>query len=138
MPLRIHVTTGSSEPIYRQVVEQVRLAVATGKAVAGDALPSVRALAEELVVNPNTIAKAYSELIRDGVIESRAGRGVFIALRQAAPNRAERARRVEKSLAAFLHEAVCLGMSHDEIRALLESRLSRSPDPAERRKEEHR
>ncbi|HRT09743.1 MAG TPA: GntR family transcriptional regulator, partial [Candidatus Paceibacterota bacterium] len=58
MALCFHIRTGSDSPIYRQLTEQVRLAVATGKLAAGDPLPSVRALAEELVINPNTVARA--------------------------------------------------------------------------------
>ncbi|MCX5660685.1 MAG: GntR family transcriptional regulator [Planctomycetota bacterium] len=126
MPLRIVVATGSSVPIYRQVVEQVRLAAATGRAKAGDALPSVRTLAEELVVNPNTIAKAYGELVREGIAEAQPGRGVFIAAKRSVYSRAERARRVEGALEEFIHEAVCLGMPEEEIRALFEKRLSRA------------
>ena len=70
MTFDLRISTGSSTPIFRQIVEQVRLAAAMGTLAAGDALPSVRALAERLVVNPNTIAKAYAELSREGVIEA--------------------------------------------------------------------
>ena len=77
MNLNIVINTGSATPIYKQITDQVRLAVATGKLAVGDQLSSVRALAEELVVNPNTVARAYTDLAREGLIESRAGRGVF-------------------------------------------------------------
>ena len=68
----------SAKPVYLQVVDQVKAAVASGAARAGDALPSIRPLAEELRVNRNTIAKAYGELEHQGVIETLAGRGCFI------------------------------------------------------------
>jgi GntR family transcriptional regulator len=68
----------SAKPVYLQVVDQVKAAVASGAARAGDALPSIRPLAEELRVNRNTIAKAYTELENQGVIETSAGRGCFI------------------------------------------------------------
>ena len=68
----------SAKPVYLQVVDQVKAAVASGAARAGDALPSIRPLAEELRVNRNTIAKAYSELENQGLIETLAGRGCFI------------------------------------------------------------
>ncbi len=74
----VTISTGSKVPIYKQITDQVWQAVITGKLQVGAQLPSVRALAEELVVNPNTIARAYADLTRDGLIESRAGRGVFI------------------------------------------------------------
>ena len=78
MSFAVTISTGSKVPIYKQITDQVWMAVTTGRLAVGDQLPSVRALAEELVVNPNTIVHAYADLTRDGLIESRAGRGVFI------------------------------------------------------------
>jgi len=77
--IEIRVAPGGSRPIYRQIIDQVRQAVATEELAVGDALPSVRRLAEDLVVNHNTVAKAYAELVREGVLESQHGRGVFVA-----------------------------------------------------------
>lgn len=125
MTLRIEVTTGSTSPIYRQVIDQVRMAAATGRVRAGDALPSVRALAEELLVNPNTIAKAYSELIREGVAEAQPGRGVFIADKRNVLSKSEINRRVELALDAFIQEAVCGGLSPEQVRELVAKRLER-------------
>ena len=68
----------SAKPVYLQVVDQVKAAVASGAARAGDSLPSIRPLAEELRINRNTIAKAYAELEHQGVIETLAGKGCFI------------------------------------------------------------
>ena len=76
----------SAKPVYLQVVDQVKAAVASGAARSGDALPSIRPLAEELRVNRNTIAKAYGELESQGVIQSLAGKGCFIT-DQASPLR---------------------------------------------------
>jgi GntR family transcriptional regulator len=117
VPLRVTIATGSPQPIFRQIVDQVRLAAATGALGEGDALPSVRALAEELVINPNTVARAYAELTRDGAIESQAGRGTFIARRRQVFTKAERQRRIREGLASFVHQALSLGFSPDEIRA---------------------
>ena len=78
MSLNLVITTGSDTPIYKQITEQVRLAVASGRLKVDEQLPSVRTLAEELVLNPNTVARAYTDLAREGLIESRAGRGVFL------------------------------------------------------------
>ena len=75
----INVTTGAGTPIYRQIIDQVRLGVATGALLPGQAMPSVRSLAERLVVNANTVVKAYAELVRDGVLESQQGMGFFVA-----------------------------------------------------------
>lgn len=113
--IRLRVTTGSSLPIYRQVVDQIRHAVAAGKLETGAALPSVRALASELVVNPNTIAKAYAQLVRDGVLESQRGRGYFVAQRRDIYTRKERQRRLLEIMNPFLAEALTLGFDEQQI-----------------------
>ena len=89
MTLHIHIHPGSNIPVYRQIVEQVRHKVATERLGVADQLPSVRALAELLVLNPNTVARAYAELAREGVIEARQGRGVFIIAKRRVIVRAE-------------------------------------------------
>jgi GntR family transcriptional regulator len=121
----INVTTGSGTPIYRQIVEQVRLGVATGALSPGDAMPSVRSLADRLVVNPNTVARAYADLVRDGVLDSHQGRGVFVANeKRQVYSRAERLRRLQQALDAFVHEAVFLDFSADEIRTAVDEKLA--------------
>ena len=77
--MRFGLNFKSGKPVYLQLVDQVKSAVASGAAQAGDPLPSIRPLAEELRVNRNTIAKAYSELESQGVIETAAGKGCFIS-----------------------------------------------------------
>ena len=76
--MRFQLTFKSGTPVYLQLVEQVKVAVASGTLQAGDPLPSIRPLAEELRVNRNTIAKAYAELESLGVIETAAGKGCFV------------------------------------------------------------
>src|SRR6516164_2503244 len=120
---RITITTGSGTPIYRQIIEQVRLGVATGALVAGDAMPSVRALAEQSLVNPNTVVKAYSELVRDGVLESHHGKGFFVAEKRQVYSRAERLRRLRQAVEGFVREAVFLDFSADQIRQILNEKL---------------
>ena len=122
--MRIQVTIGSSAPIYRQVVDQIRHAVASGNLAVGESLPSVRALAAELVINANTIAKAYSILVRDGVIESRQGRGYFVVQRREIYTRKERLRRLEEILDPFLAEALTLGFDGAQILAEVQRRLT--------------
>lgn len=122
--MRIRVTTGSTIPIYRQVIDQLRQAVATGKIKVGDAAPSVRALAKELLVNPNTIAKAYAELVRDGVLVSHRGRGYFVAERRNIFSAKERRRRLEQVLDPFLAEALTLGFDADQIQTEVAKRLA--------------
>ncbi|MCR4373680.1 MAG: GntR family transcriptional regulator, partial [Acidobacteria bacterium] len=77
--MRFELNFKSGKPVYLQVVDQVKAAVASGAAKAGDSLPSIRPLAEELRLNRNTVAKAYTELESQGVIETEAGRGCFIS-----------------------------------------------------------
>ena len=121
---QLNITTGAGMPIYRQIVEQVRLGVATGALAPGDAMPSVRSLAERLVVNANTVVKAYGELVRDGVLDSRHGLGFFVAPRRQVYSRAERLRRLQQALDTFIHEAVFLGFSADEIRKAVHEKLT--------------
>lgn len=127
MALEITITPAGPAPIYRQIVDQVRHAVAVGIYRPGDALPSVRCLAERLVINPNTVVKAYGALVRDGLIESRQGRGYFVAERRQVYSEAERARRLDLALGALLSEALALGFAPGEIRAALEHKLARLP-----------
>jgi GntR family transcriptional regulator len=125
MPFLPEISLGSPVPIFRQVIDQIRLAVATGRLAEGEQLPSVRALAEHLLVNPNTIAKAYSELARERVIDSQQGRGVFIAPLRQMYNKAERARRLTPLLDALVHEAISLGYNADETLDALRQRLAK-------------
>jgi GntR family transcriptional regulator len=122
---QINVTTGAGTPIYRQIGDQVRLAVATGALAPGDPLPSVRGLADRLVINANTVAKAYAELVRDGVVESQQGLGFFVAnKKRQVYSRAERLRRLYQALDAFVHEAVFLDFTADEIRKAIDEKLA--------------
>lgn len=123
MAFRFDVLTGASTPIYRQIVEQVRRAIAVRELAAGDQLPSVRALAEQLVVNPNTVARAYGELVRDGLIESQQGKGFFVARRRQLYSRAERRRRLDAALDSLVGEVGVLDFTPEQIRQAVERRL---------------
>ncbi len=124
MDLNLAINTGSANPIYKQITDQVRLAVATGKLAVGDQLPSVRALAEDLVVNPNTVARAYTDLAREGLIESRAGRGVFITRKRKMFTREEGRRRLEPLLEGLIGEAMVMDFTRDELREAFEKKLN--------------
>ena len=121
---QVNVTTGSGTPIYRQIIDQVRLGVATEALRPGQAMPSVRSLAERLVVNANTVVKAYSELVRDGVLEAQQGTGFFVAEKRQIYSRAERLRRLRLAVDDFIHEAVFLDFSAEEIRRGVEEKLT--------------
>jgi GntR family transcriptional regulator len=79
MAIWIQILPGSDEPIYLQVVEQISKAIARGDLVNGDKLPPVRKLASELVINPNTVARAYSQLEQGGLVVTKTGSGTFVS-----------------------------------------------------------
>jgi GntR family transcriptional regulator len=115
MSFTISILTGSNVSIYQQIVEQVCAAAYAGRINDDEPLPSVRALAEELLINPNTVSKAYGELVREGVIESRPGRGMFISKRRQIYSGEERTRRMDQAIASLISQAFMLGFSTEEI-----------------------
>ena len=113
MAIWLDVDTKSGVPIYVQIVEQVRHAMEVGSLRSGDRLPTVRALAGELTVAPNTVVKAYSELQRAGFIESRAGVGTVVTVGEIAREQSVNA--LYERLDVLVRDAVGLGISEDEI-----------------------
>ena len=109
-------------PIYRQLGEQIREAVARGRLQPGEQLPSVRDLSRTLVVNPNTVARVYTELERDGVLHTRQGLGAFVAEPKAELTKRARKARLEELLDRLLTEAVYLGFSAEEVVATVAER----------------
>ncbi len=97
-------------------MQQIHRAVATGRLAVGEQLPPVRSLAEDLVLNPNTVARAYQELIREGVLESRSSRGIFVTERRQVFSEQERARRLHHAAEQFAHEGLMLGAEAGEMR----------------------
>jgi GntR family transcriptional regulator len=126
----IQIVTGDPRPIFRQIVDGVRLGVASGEMPPGTRLPSVRALAMQLTVNTNTVAKAYLELMADGLIESQKGVGVFVCEPRQRRSDGERQRLLDEAVAHFVSDVIPLGFAPDEI---LE-RLSRELTPLAGRK----
>ena len=121
----VHLNFKSGVPVYLQIVAQVKDSAASGALRPGDPLPSVRALAEELRVNRNTIAKAYAELETQGVLELRQGSGCFLKANGASPlRRAVRSERLATELDSVIVQAHHLQIGDDELRALLEERLT--------------
>ena len=114
----------SGVPVYRQIMDQVRYHVAAGTLPSGHQLPSIRDLAHTLAVNPATIAKAYSELEHDGVIELQRGRGAFISAHPPAMPRDLRRQRLRAIAERMAVEARQVGAEDAEIRAALDQALS--------------
>ena len=113
----------SGVPIYLQLMEQVKHGVETGLLRPGEQLPGIRRVAEDLVINPNTVAKAYRELEHAGVVELRQGAGAFISERppEAAPT--DRLRAAQKVVADTVRALRAEGLSEEEIRRLVEAEL---------------
>lgn len=128
----IQITTGDPRPIFRQIIDAVRLGIAGGDLVPGDKLPSVRGLALQLTVNTNTVAKAYAELTAEGLIESRPGVGVFVARPRQRLSTEERERRLAEAIDHFVAAVVTLGYDSEDILArlgaVLEDLRVREPD----------
>ena len=120
----------SGKPVYLQLVDQVKAAVASGAAQAGDSLPSIRPLAEDLRVNRNTIAKAYAELESQGVIETAAGRGCFISSQSTTLRKDARMRLLTEEIDQAVVQAHHLQVGKDEFLRLAEERF----DSFERRR----
>ncbi len=129
--MRFSILPSAAEPIYRQIVEQVRRQVTSGQWRAGEELPSVRALALEHAINPMTVSKAYSLLEAEGLLERRRGMGMVIAARQPAARASQRRALLEPALQAAAQQARQLGLSDDEALALFQRCLqaTHSGDP---------
>ncbi len=111
----LELTTGDPRPLFRQIVDGIRRQVATGELAEGSRLPSVRALAMQLTINPNTVAKAYAELTTEGLIESSKGVGVFISARRQRLSAAERRRRLDEAIEQLVSAVLPLGYDVEEI-----------------------
>jgi GntR family transcriptional regulator len=115
----------SGVPIYLQLMEQVKHAVETGALRAGEQLPGIRTLAEELVINPNTVAKAYRELEHEGIVELRHGAGAFVSGQSAKSKKAaDTLRTAQPIVAAAVERLRDRGLTDEEIRRLFEAELA--------------
>jgi GntR family transcriptional regulator len=120
--MEFRIDPSSRLPIWRQLSRQLREAVARGRLAPEDRLPSVRDLSRTLVVNPNTIARVYTELEREGVLNTRPGLGVFVARPKAELTKKVRKERLQEMLDQLLTEAVHLGFSAEEVTGLVMDR----------------
>jgi GntR family transcriptional regulator len=127
------VTPTTGRPLYLQLMQQIRHAAETGALRDGDQLPGIRTLAEELVVSPHTVAKAYSELAHEGVLELRQGSGAFVSVRRrtrSLVDDVQSARRRIRDLIESLRED---GLKDEEIRRAFEVELLYSAEPVSKR-----
>lgn len=123
--MEFRIDAASRLPIYRQLAQQMREAVARGRMLPGQRLPSVRELSRTLVINPNTVARVYTELEREGVLNTRPGLGVFVAQPRQELTLKVRRERVADLVDHLLTEAVHLGFTADELLACVSERMKR-------------
>jgi GntR family transcriptional regulator len=116
---RLNPNTGT--PLYVQLMEQIKHAVETGALRAGDQLPTLRKAAEDLVMNPNTVVRAYRELEHEGIVELRHGSGAFI--KESAGARARLVKKAQAIVQSAIEKVAPLGLTEDELRRIFESEL---------------
>ncbi len=117
--MQFHVNPSDELPIYRQIMRQITDALAGGRITPGEQLPSHRDLAEQLVIAPLTVKKAYDELERLGLIVTHRGRGTFISERLPAVAHAERRERLRDAAQRLLSQAALIGVPYNEVLSLL-------------------
>ena len=117
-----HLNHSSGIPVYLQLMQQIRHGVETGALRAGERLPTIRSLAEELVVNPNTVVRAYRELQHEGIVELRQGSGAYIG--RSVVERRQIMSKAGKLIGSAIERLSALGLSEEEIRRIVENELA--------------
>jgi GntR family transcriptional regulator len=120
--MQLHISPADGVPIYLQIVNQVKYLVASGRLAPGEELPPIRVLAEQLLVNPNTVARAYRELELAGVVLKRRTAGTYVSNARSPLARGERVKILTERVDALLAEARQLGFRTEEVIDLLERR----------------
>lgn len=122
-PVAITITTGDPRPIARQIVDAIRRQISVEELPVGSKLPSVRGLAQQLAINPNTVSKAYAALTSEGWLEARAGLGLFVSARREQLSAAERERRLGEAVDRFVGEVIAIRCPADEAVAAVAEAL---------------
>ncbi|MCS7024052.1 MAG: GntR family transcriptional regulator [Bryobacteraceae bacterium] len=136
----LSLNPNSGVPVYLQLMEQIKHAIGTGILRPGDQLPGLRKLAESLVINPNTVARAYRELEHEGVIELRQGSGAFVRQRAAGSTTTQLMKKGERMVKDLVRTLLEAGLSEEEIRRLVEATLLElcgASKSGERRRQTH-
>ncbi len=118
----IHISTNDGVPIYLQVVNQIKYLVAAGRLTAGEELPPIRVLADKLLVNPNTIARAYRELEAAGIVEKRRTAGTYVSDQGSPLARRERVKILTDRIDALVAEALQMNIALDDVIKLVQQR----------------
>ena len=127
--MEIRLSPSDGVPVYRQIVNQVKYLIAAGRLEAGDELPTIRALAERLVINPNTVVHAYAEMAREGVVVCRQGSGTYVASAAARRSPRQALQILTPKVDALVTDAVHLNVELDEVLKLVRDRHQRLNPP---------
>ena len=125
LPIEPQLDLKSGVPFYRQIIDQVKSAIATGAVGPGDRLPTMRQLAVDLSVNPNTVSRAYTELELTGLVETQMGSGTFVGQKKVEQDEVERRRILDEISQEFLSRASSHGFNLDDILENLKQRKNR-------------
>ena len=123
--LDLHIASGDGTPIYLQIANQVRYLVASGRLAPGEELPPIRVLAQQLLINPNTVARAYRELEVEGVVNKRRTAGTFVSQKGSSLQRRERLRILGKRIDALLAESRQMDVSVEDLLKFIRRRERR-------------
>jgi GntR family transcriptional regulator len=130
-PFQFRLDVHSGVPVYRQLIDQVQAGIAAGSLAPGEQIPTVRQVAVDLAINPNTVLRAYRDLEIRGTLDSQQGTGTFISDRKVKPDEAERERRLEQLVGEFVARAGSGGFT---VAELLDALRGRMPEAEKRRK----
>lgn len=122
--MRIHINPNDAIPIYKQVIKQLRYLIASGQMRPGDEMPPIRKLAQELLINPNTVARAYRDLEQEGLLQSRQGSGTVVADSGSPLSLEVRREILSERIDALLAEARQLKFTSEEIHVLIDERFA--------------
>lgn len=120
--MQIHISSNDGVAIYLQIVNQIKYLVASGRLAAGEELPPIRGLAEQLLINPNTVARAYRELETAGIVEKRRTAGTYVSEQGSPLARRERIKILTDRIDLLLAEATHLGVTLEDINKLVQQR----------------
>ncbi len=123
--MQIHINTSDGSPYYTQILAQVRFMIATGRLAPDERLPPVRKLAEQLTLNPNTVARAYRELEAEGLVTTRRGAGVFVSDGVSPLSRKEQTRVINERIDALLTSAQQLDVDDETLLKLVRQRAKK-------------
>src|ERR1051326_6284751 len=129
-PFAFRLDTRSGVPVYRQLIDQVQAGIASGTLASGAQIPTVRQVAVDLEINPNTVLRAYRELEIRGVLDTQQGTGTFVSDRKVTQDDAERGRQLEQLVSEFVARAGAGGFTLQE---LIDSLHERLPEDKKRR-----